>query len=309
MQTKKIVFIVGPTAVGKTEVALKLGQLTDCEYISADSMQIYKGMDILTAKLPMAIRRNYPHHFIDIVTPRQTYSVADFCNQSYRLIPQILRKKKLPVVIGGTGLYVNSLFYGIFQGPSADSKFREKLEKLAQEKGNVFLYDKLREIDPESAARIKAADLKRIIRALEVYEMTNKPISSLQKNRKGLLDEYKVFLFGLKRDRDDLYRRIDQRVDFMVNAGLLNEVRNLLRQKLSQTAYFCIGIREIEGFFKGQYDLAEAIRLIKRNSRRFAKRQMTWFNKNADIHWIDLKENEDVLLVARKIFHQVSKGE
>lgn len=309
MPFPKIVFIVGPTAVGKTDVALTLGQLTPCEFISADSMQIYKGMDIISAKLPVVIRRKYPHHLIDIINPSQTFSAADFCLMANQSIKAILRKKKLPVVIGGTGFYVHAFAYGIFQGPSANERLRKRLEKQAQEKGNKFLYERLEKVDPEAAARIKIGDLKRIIRALEVYEMTQKPMSTLQKNRKGIVDDYQVFLFGLRRDRQDLYRRIDQRVDFMLNAGLLDEVRGLLRQKLSQTAYQCIGIREIECFFKGQYDLGEAVRLIKRNSRHFAKRQMTWFNKNKDIDWIDLKEDEDLLLVARKIFHQISKGE
>lgn len=309
MSLPKVVFIVGPTAVGKSDIAIHLGQLTPCEFISADSMQIYRGMDIITAKLPVAIRRKYLHHLIDIIAPDQTFSVADFCTQATRAVREIIKKRKLTVVIGGTGLYVNSLLYGIFEGPAADEKLRKKLEEEAKEKGNLFLYEKLKHIDPHAASRIKPGDLKRIIRALEVYEMTQKPISVLQGERKGLVEECKVFIFGLRRDRQDLYRRIDQRVDFMMNEGLLDEVRNRLRQKLSQTAYQCIGIKEVEGFFKRQYDLAEANRLLKRNSRHFAKRQMTWFNKNKDIQWIDLKEDENLLLVARKIFHQISKGE
>ncbi|MFH0877706.1 MAG: tRNA (adenosine(37)-N6)-dimethylallyltransferase MiaA [Candidatus Omnitrophota bacterium] len=309
MPLPKIIFIVGPTACGKTEIGLHLAQLTPCEFISADSMQIYKGLDIITAKLPAPIRRKYPHHLIDVISSRQTFSVADFCAQAARAVREIVKKRKLPVVIGGTGLYINSLLYGIFQGPAADEKLRARLEQEAGEKGNLHLHERLKQIDPYAASRIKPGDLKRMIRALEVYEMTQKPISVLQGERQGLANEYKVYVFGLRRDRQDLYRRIDQRVDFMVNEGLLDEVRNLMRQKLSQTASQCIGVKEIEGFFRKQHDLAESVRLMKRNSRHFAKRQLTWFAKNKDIEWIDLKEDENTLLVARRIFHQISKGE
>ena len=301
MEEKRVVFIVGPTAAGKTEAGLRLAELVPAEFISADSMQIYKRMDILTDKLPKAIRRKFPYHLIDMVEPRKEYNVANFCKAAVRAIDKILKKKKLPVVIGGTGLYVNALLYGIFQEGPKNKKVRAKLEAQARDKGISFLYERLKEVDPEAVRRIKENDIRRIIRALEVYEVTKQPISLLQKNKQGLVDDYHVYLFGLRRDRKDLYERIERRMDFMLNASLLNEVKSLLKKKLSETAYFCIGIREIEGFLKGQYDLKETIRLMKRNSRHFAKRQMTWFNKNKDITWIDVGPQEDMSNVARKI--------
>ncbi len=306
MERKRIVFIVGPTACGKTESGLRLAKLLPVEFISADSMQIYKGMDVVTDKLPKAIRRKHPYHMIDLIEPSHEFNVANFCKVAASAISKILKKKKLPVVIGGTGLYVNSLLYGIFKNRAKDAKLRARLEALAREKGKAFLYQRLKAVDPDAAARINPNDIRRIIRALEVYEVTKHPISSLQKEREGLADTFDIYLFGLRRERKDLYERIERRVDFMVNAGLIDEVRRLLKKKLSKTAYFCIGIREIEGFLKGQYDLQEAVRLIKRNSRRFAKRQMTWFNKNEDIEWIDLIPAEDLSVVAEKISNRVS---
>lgn len=307
MGQKRTVFIVGPTAVGKTEAGLRLASLLPVEFISADSMQIYKGMDILTDKLPERIRKIYPYHLVDIIEPTKRYNVAEFCRAAKGRIDKILKKKKYPVVIGGTGLYVNALLYGIFLEGAKDERLRARLEALSQTQGSSFLYEKLKEVDLKAAARIDKNDTRRIIRALEVYEMTKQPISVLQKKRKGLIDDHDVRLFGLRRDRADLYERIECRIDFMMNAGLLGEIRDLLKKKLSPTAYFCIGIREIEGFLKGRYDLKEAVRLMKRNSRRFAKRQMTWFNKNKDIEWIDVKPGEDLSVVARRIFQEVTK--
>ncbi|HQP91890.1 MAG TPA: tRNA (adenosine(37)-N6)-dimethylallyltransferase MiaA, partial [Candidatus Omnitrophota bacterium] len=172
--------------------------------------------------------------------------------------------------------------------------------------GLAHAYNKLKKVDPEAALRISAADKRRIIRALEVYETTKQPISVLQKKRHGLAEKYEFLIFGLRREREDLYKRIDQRVDFMVNAGLLDEVRSLLKKKLSRTAYMCIGIREIEGFLKGSYGLDEAIRLIKRNSRHFAKRQMTWFKKTPGIEWIDVKADQDMGEVAKRIYKEIN---
>lgn len=302
---KKVLVIAGPTGIGKTQAGLALARLMPCEFVSADSMQIYRGMDILTDKLPRPLRRKYPHHLVDIVSPAKEFSAADFVRRARAAIQKILKKKKVPVVIGGTGLYINSLLYGLFEAGAKDEKIRQKLASEAQRSGVSVLYDRLKAVDRVAASRINPGDLKRIVRALEVYELTQKPISQLQSKRKGLVCDHDVHIFGLRRERADLYSRIDQRVDFMVHAGLLDEVRNLLKKKLSRTAYMCIGIREIEGFLKGDYDLPEAIRLIKRNSRHYAKRQMTWFNKNKDIEWIDLKADEDVSIVAEKIYGMI----
>ncbi len=304
--TRTIIFIVGPTAVGKTELGLKLARLLPSELISADSMQIYRGMDIITDKLPRAIRTEYSCRLIDVIDPSKEFNTARFCELARAAIKKVTRGRKTPVILGGTGLYVNSLLYGIFEGGPKDEKVRLKLKREAQEEGLSSLYEKLKRFDPAAALKINAHDERRIIRALEVYLTTKKPISRLQADRTGLKDDHEVHLFGLRRDRQELYRRIEQRVDFMINSGLLDEVKTLIKKKLSPTACQCIGIKEMEGFFKGAYDLPEAIRRMKVNSRHFAKRQMTWFNKNKDIEWIDLKEGEDLSAVARKIADRVT---
>ncbi len=304
---RKIVFIIGPTGVGKTQAGLLLSGLMPCEFISADSMQVYRGMDIITDKLPKKLLRKYRHYLVDILSPSKEYNAADFCRSAKNAISRILKKEKTPVVIGGTGLYVNSLLYGIFQEVSRSDRVRKRLHDLAQERGIEFLYERLKQADPQAASKIGSNDLRRIIRALEVYEVTNKPISALQKQKTGLTEDYDIYIFGLRRQRDDLYKRIEQRIDFMLNAGLLDEVRQLLKNKLSRTAYMCIGVREVEKYFKGEISLDEAVRLLKRNSRHFAKRQMTWFNKNNDIQWIDLKEGQDSAAVAELIYHRVKQ--
>lgn len=300
---KKLIFIVGPTGVGKTQAGLSLSALLPCEFISADSMQVYQGMDIITDKLSPDLRKKYPHHLVDIIPVTEDHNVADFVRSAKAAVEKIIKKKKTPVIIGGTGLYINSLIHGIFEADSKDPELRLRLEAQAQADGTAALYERLKVCDPDAAEKINASDKRRIVRALEVYETTNRPISALQRERHGLADEYDILLFGLRRERSDLYRRIEQRVDFMANAGLLDEARLLLGKKLSRTAYMCIGIREIEGFLKGEYDLNEALRLIKINSRHFAKRQMTWFNKSKDIEWIDVSPDEDMSLTAKKIFN------
>ncbi len=302
---QKVVFLIGPTGVGKTEVGLKLATLLPVGFISADSMQVYRGMDIVTDKLPEVTRKKYPHYLVDILEPSQDYNVADFCLSARAAIKEILNSGSLPVVIGGTGLYADSLLYGIFQDACKNEELRMSFQAQAKEKGIAHLYDRLEKIDPESARKISKNDLRRIIRALEVYEITRKPISMLRKERTGLREEYNVLLFGLRMARPELYRRIDQRVDFMVNAGLLDEISRLLQKRLSSTAAYCIGVREVGGFLKGEYGLSEAVSLIKKNSRRFAKRQMTWFNKNKDIEWVDIKKDDDLSTVARFIYEKI----
>lgn len=303
---KKVIFILGPTGSGKTDLGIKLGNFLPCEFISADSMQIYKGMDIITDKLPKSMRRKYRHYLVDIVKPGKDYNAANFVRSARRFIGKVLKKRKIPVVIGGTGLYINSLLYGIFKaGRSKSGSLRRKLEKISKEKGIDFLFERLAIVDPHAASKINPNDLRRIIRALEVYELTKNPISVLQHNKKPLSEDYKIYIFGLQRPRSELYERIDSRVDEMMKSGLVKEVSGLLKKKLSSTAYYCIGIREIEGYLKGQHSLDEAVRLIKRNSRRFAKRQLTWFKKNKDIEWVDLSEYDDLSSAARHIFKKI----
>jgi tRNA dimethylallyltransferase len=302
---QKIIFIVGPTGAGKTDAAFALAGKVSSRLISADAMQIYRGMDIITDKPPRAILKKNPVRMIDVISPAREYNVAAYVRGARRWILSALKVRKLPIVVGGTGLYVSALLDGIFEGKSEDPRVRERLNKECEQKGASVLYERLKSIDPEAAAKIIPGHTRRIVRALEVYEVTRQPISVLQKKRAGLRGFYDVRVFGLERGRDDLYSRIDQRVDAMIGNGLLDEARGLLKKRLSKTAYCCIGVREIEGFLKGQYDLDEAVRLIKINSRHYAKRQMTWFRRDKSITWLNIGKGTDLSSVAEQIVEKI----
>ncbi len=304
----RVVFIVGPTASGKSAVALHLAERRACGFVSADAMQIYKGMDIVTDRPSPATRRRAPHALIGTVAPAREYNVAAFCRDARRAVRAILGRKRCPVVVGGTGLYIQALVDGFFEGPSADAHVRGRLEREAREKGKGVLHERLLCVDPVAAERIGPHNARRIIRALEVHELTGQPLSELQKNKKGLKGECDVLLFGLRREREDLYARIDRRVDAMLGRGLVDEVKSLLKKKLGTTAYCCIGIREVEGYLNGRYGLDEAVRLIKRNTRHFAKRQMTWFRKNRDIVWLDVASGADLARAACEIARRVAEA-
>lgn len=276
---KKLIFIVGPTASGKTELALKLAKKIKGEIISADSMQVYKGMDILTAKPSQILRKKIPHYLIDIISPQKDFSAADFKKRALKAIKKIHLKKKIPIIVGGTGLYVRVLVDGLFEAPQADLKMRRRLEKLALDRGTSYLYNELLKVDPAAASKIHPNDLRRIIRALEVYQKTNQPITKLQSKTKGLRDKYQIKIFGLDIPRAVLYQRINKRVEEMFERGAVDEVQKLASLKLSQSAQQALGIKEIKGFLEEKYSLEEAKRLLKRNTRHYAKRQLTWFKK------------------------------
>ncbi|MGE5279999.1 MAG: tRNA (adenosine(37)-N6)-dimethylallyltransferase MiaA [Deltaproteobacteria bacterium] len=297
----RVVFIAGPTASGKSAVAQRLAALAPCTLISADAMQVYKGMDIVTDKPDRAARRRFRHALIDTVPPTKEYNAAVFCRAARRAIRTALRAKRCPVVVGGTGLYIRSLIEGLFEGPGADAGVRRRLEGEALRKGPDELWERLRRVDPLSAARIGRGPVRRLIRALEVYELTKRPLSELQGRSAGIARDYDVRLFVLRRSREDLYARIDRRVDEMMERGLIGEVRGLLKKRLSRTARGCIGIPEVEGYLEGRYDTAEAVRLIKRNTRHFAKRQMTWFRREKGAVWLDVAADADLTRAAGRI--------
>ena len=299
----KLIFLVGPTASGKSQVALALAKKISAEIISCDSMQVYQGMDILTSKVTRVFRRKIPHHLIDIISPDKEYNVALFCKETRKQIKEILRRGKKVLLVGGTGLYILSLIDGIFKLKSQDKLLRRKLSLEAQKSGSRTLHARLQKCDPPAAAKIHPHDTRRIIRALEVFYTTGKPISALQKEKQGLKDEYEVAVFGLNMPRSQLYQRIDARVDRMLAKGLVKEVRKLLKFKLSKTARAALGIKEISGYLDGLYDLACARRLIKQNTRRYAKRQLTWFRKDKRITWIDITDKEKPQETARKIWN------
>lgn len=283
----QIFFLVGPTAIGKSTLAVRLARKLKCEIISLDSMQIYKGLDILSSKPSERMRKAIAHHLLDIASPNQNFDAALYRKSALKKIGEIHSRGKIPLFTGGTGLYMSVLIDGIFKEVKSDQALRKKLYAQAKGRGGDYLYRKLEAVDKTAAGKIHPHDLRRIIRALEVYRITGKPISELWKKRSGLSDKYDLKIFGLNKYRQDLYNDINARVEKMFQNGLVNEVKKLLRKKLSLTCVQAIGIKEIRGYLEGVYDLSAARELLKKNTRNYAKRQLTWFRKDKRVRWID----------------------
>ncbi len=299
-----VIVIVGPTASGKTRLSIELARRINGEIISADSMQIYKYMDIGTAKPDLEEMAGIKHYLIDEISPDEEFSVAKYRELALKYIDRILKEGKHPIVAGGTGLYVNALVYNInFSETISDWELREKLKKESEEKGNRYLYEQLLEIDPEAAKKIHENDVKRIIRALEVFRHTNKPISQHQQDSRLEPPHYDFRIFGLRMERSRLYERIEKRVDSMFERGLVEEVRKLKEMGYERniTAMQGLGYKEIFAFFRGEATLEEAKYVIKRDTRHYAKRQLTWFKRLENIHWIDLDDNANIEEMVKNI--------
>ncbi len=295
-----LVVLLGPSAVGKSAVALELAREMDGEIISCDSMQIYRGMDIGTAK-PSAEEQNMiPHHLIDTVEPEETYDVARFLREMESAVDETMSREKLPLVVGGTPMYLKAFLFGIFEGPSADPALREALQREADEKGIPALWERMKRIDPEAADRIHPNDLRRIVRALEVYEKTGSPISDLQNQWRENNPARDAVLIGLSRPREALYRRVDERVEKMVELGLVDEVKGI-RNRLGSTAGRALGYREIVEHLDGRCALEEAVQAIKNNTHNFIRKQTTWYRSLKDVIWIDVKDDELPAETARRI--------
>ncbi len=284
----EIVFIVGPTAVGKTDVAVSLAHSLKGEIVNADAMQIYREVSILNNKPDAVLMRAVPHHLFGILSVRETFDVAAYNQIALKTIAGIRKRKRLPIVVGGSGLYVRVLLDGIFDQPAGDPGLRRRMEHQADQDGPETLHRRLQEVDPDAAARIHARDTRRIVRALEVFEARHQPISRLQQGHSGLWGRHDLFFYGLKLARPELIRRIDLRVEQMFAAGAVVEVRRLAGMPLSRTARGMIGIQEIQGYLAGEYDLMQAMELIKIHTRQYAKRQMTWFRKEKRLRWVTL---------------------
>ena len=306
MVKPKLLFLAGPTAVGKSATAVILAKKINGEIISCDSMQIYKGMDILTSKPLARAQKGVTHHLISAVSPAAEYDVSKYCRLAAKKISEIIKRRKTPLIVGGTGLYMALLIDGIFKDKARDPGIRNRLYESVKIFGSRHLYDKLKKADPASAVKIHPHDTKRIVRALEVFENTGKPLSLLQKKRKGLSDKYDIKIACLNMPRQMLYKRIEARVKEMFDRGLLNEVKKLLQQNLSQTASRAIGIRELQGYFDGLYDLNTAKRMIARNTCLYAKRQLTWFRKDKRIQWINIGANDKPGDISKKVWKEFS---
>lgn len=283
---KKVIFIIGPTAVGKSGVAFELAKKINGEIISADSMQVYKNMPIISSYPAKEWMQEIPHYQIGVLDQDKEYSAADFKKKAEALIKKIIKRKHIPIVVGGSGLYVKALIDGLFPVKSKDLKLREKLYKEAKKFGNMHLYKELISVDPEASKKIHPNDLRRVVRALEIYKTTKIPFSKHKPKTKGIGSLYDVRQFGLGMDRAGLYEKINRRVDEMFSEGLLDEAKKILKKKLSLTASGAISLKEIKGFLKKKHDLESAKELIKKNTRHFAKRQLTWFRPDKRIKWI-----------------------
>ena len=291
MTKKPLIILAGPTAVGKTALSIRLAKETGAEIISADSMQVYRGMDIGSAKITKEEMAGVPHYLVDVLEPEEDFNVVRFQNMAKDAAAKIWSKGKIPLVVGGTGFYIQALLYDIdFTENDGDESYRRELEKKASdEQGALELYEMLRNTDPKSAQEIHPRNIKRIIRALEFYRQTGKKISEHNEIQRQKESPYNYAYFVLNDERSRLYERIDRRVDLMMEQGLLEEVRVLRERgvRKDSTAMQGLGYKELYAYLDGEYPLDEAVRIIKRDTRHFAKRQITWFKREKNVVWAD----------------------
>ena len=305
-----IICIAGPTASGKTALAVEIAKLTNGEVVSCDSMQIYKRMDIGTAKPTAEEMQGIPHHMLDVAEPDEDFSVSRYCEMAGPIVDDIVARGKTAVIAGGTGLYMDSLIRGNDFAPFPSTGQRERLAAQADAEGMESMLNWLRSIDPEAAARLHLADRKRIIRALEVYLETGETITEHNHRTQALPPRYSPLWLGLDfTDRAELYRRIDLRVELMLEAGLVEEIQNLLASGIPEkcTAMQAIGYKEFVEALDGQCTIKEAAAQVQQSSRRYAKRQLTWFRRNKAMHWLlrDTGESgEEILAKARQLLHE-----
>jgi len=297
-----MIMILGVTASGKGKIAFELAKQINAEIISIDSMKVYRRMDIGTAKPPKEIREQIPYHLIDIVEPSESFSVGKFLDLAYEAIEQTKANGKNIIAVGGTALYIKALLYGLFEGPGADEQIRAKLQQRIQNEGLEVLYNELLKIDADACRLIHPNDTKRIIRALEVYELTGRPISSFQTqwNNQTVYD-WKII--GLRREKELESKRINARVKKMIDTGLIDEVKRLLAEDkpLSKQARCAIGYAEIIDYLDGKTSLDKAVELIKQNTRRLAKHQRTWFKTFKNVNWLDVTENETIDQIFKRV--------
>lgn len=302
MSKPKVIVICGPTASGKTALSIELAKQIDGEIISCDSMQIYKDMNIGTAKPDEEEKQGIKHYLMDFVSPDERYSVADFKRDATRAIKEILNKGKMPIIVGGTGLYVDSLIYGIeYNEINVDEKYRKQLEERISKEGLEILYQEAKKIDPIAIEKISHNDKKRIMRILEIYKSTGKTKTEQEKESRKNEVEFDYKVFAINMDREKLYERINKRVDIMIDKGLIEEVKSL-KSKYNKfpTAMQGLGYKEVAKYLEKEYDRETMVDIIKQETRRYAKRQLTWFRKNKQTVWLDglneMQNNIDIIL-------------
>ena len=295
-EKKPIIILTGPTAVGKTALSIALAKAIDGEIISADSMQVYKQMDIGSAKITKDEMEGVPHHLVDVLDPQEGFDVCRFQSMAKEALAGIYERGRVPIVVGGTGFYIQALLYDIdFTETEEDTAYRRELSELARTKGNHALHEMLKQVDPESAEAIHENNVKRVIRALEFYQETGEKISSHNEQQRLHESPYQFCYFVLTDDRKTLYDRIDERVDLMLEQGLVAEVQALKEQgcRADMVSMKGLGYKEILAYLDGQISLEEAVYIIKRDTRHFAKRQLTWFRRERDVIWLDRQAYQD----------------
>jgi tRNA dimethylallyltransferase len=304
-----VIVIIGPTCSGKTYLSLQLSQLIPSEIISADSRQIYKFLEIGTAKLSKDELEKVPHHLIDILDPSENYNASMFEKDVEEKIEKIFSKNIMPIVVGGSGLYIKALIDGIFDTSDKDEAYRKELLQKRKELGNESLYNELKKVDPESAAKMLPQNWKRVMRALEVYHTTGEPIwKHHQKQSIEKVKKYQFKQYGLNWERETLYENINHRVDEMIEKGFVEEVKNILEIGYDRNlnSLNTVGYKEIIQYLEGEITLDRAIELIKRNTRHYAKRQLTWFRKDNRIQWFDINDVSELDQIAKKIIDSLN---
>ena len=298
---KPLIILTGPTAVGKTKLSIALAKAVNGEIISADSMQVYKHMDIGTAKIMPEEMDGVPHHLVDVLSPMEDFNIVLFQQMAKKAMEEIYAKGRIPVLVGGTGFYIQAVLYDIdFTESEEDSPYREELWELARTKGEAVLHDMLKECDPKAAEEIHMNNVKRVIRALEFYKTTGMKISEHNEEQRAKESPYEFLYLVLNQDRAVLYERIEKRIDIMVEQGLIEEVQKLkdMGCHKDMVSMKGLGYKEILAYLNGETSLEEAIEILKRDTRRFAKRQLTWFRREKEPVWIDKGqyESEDLIL-------------
>jgi tRNA dimethylallyltransferase len=306
---KPVVVIVGPTAVGKSRIAVEVAKAFETEVLTADSRQVYRGMDVGTDKPASEERQAVPHRLIDLVDPDESFNAGLYRRQAIDEIERLYRDCRLPLVVGGTGLYVRTLLKGLCDAPQADPIMRKALRQEAEDQGHDRLYARLVEVDPVIAARLHPRDESKVIRALEVYQLSGRRMSEFQQEHGFAERPFATLMIGLNRDRDMLYRRIDGRIDWQLAHGLIEETKHLLAQgyRRDSAAMKGLGYRQVAEHLAGEYDAAEMVRRFKRDTRHFSKRQMTWFRKEPGIQWLMIEESEPVPHTTTRVIEQIDR--
>lgn len=304
---RPLVVLVGPTAVGKSDIGLRLARALETDLLTADSRQVYRGMDIATDKPTVAQRQGVPHRLIDLVNPDESFNAGQYRRLALQEIERLYGERRLPLIVGGTGLYVRTLIHGLCDAPRADQAFRASLLHKAQGRERSFLHAELAQVDPELAARLHPHDEVKIVRALEVFHLSGRRLSDVQQEHRFAEQPFSVLMIGLNRERTQLYRRIDDRVETMFARGVVEETAQLLAKGYDREtgAMKGLGYQQIAGYLSGDYDRAEALRLLKRDTRHFAKRQLTWFRKEPGLQWWMLTEQDTAEEVAGRLVETV----